>query len=377
MTMSFNPPKVSNALPGISERHQQDHGVVLMNNFINEDKDNGQPGYLNRNKDNSNLPDIKRVVYDRGTLKSKPPDVKRRGMFGGPSEMANRRSSPEKRNHMQGRSTSRGYKYDRNIRNNRKSLDCNSDDNLFERQSCTEVMESPLESPWGQFENHVKNIDDDTQYYTKPRKITFRSSTDYSTLVDELRKIERKKAERKQMLASVKKEAVVVTHGMDGVIEQNRNIEEEAEREVAQQERLEEERKRLRAKRYWNKIRMHVQEKIMKKKSKTIGWGVISHTIKKMSDGERTREDLYERYLKHHNPMFNRGEPPDSFVQRVRIMSATSRKESSLDRHGRKPRSKSASASLSRPGSSVSTLSRPRTVHGSDKDNEDVFPRWM
>ena len=53
--------------------------------------------------------------------------------------------------------------------------------------------------------------------------------------------------------------------------------------------------------RCWAILRRHVKEMIMKRRNqKNQGWNFLRHTIKQMTDMERAREELYEKYL--HNP---------------------------------------------------------------------------
>ena len=154
------------------------------------------------------------------------------------------------------------------------------------------------DSPWGEFEDYIRNIDLDTMHFqTKP--FTETSSGDFKTVMTGMKT---EVTDRKSRRAGFKN-----TLKMSIKFQGFKKSMAELKEAVQKQEELDAKKKLKTAKktppgpksRGWKILRNYLQEMHLEKQ-KTMnmgGWNFLTKTMKSLSNQEQARQDLYERYL--------------------------------------------------------------------------------
>ena len=163
---------------------------------------------------------------------------------------------------------------------------------------------------WAAFEDAVKNIDNSSpEYFTKKPKPNFESSgTFQKVMVDmygnteygntkgyTLLKLKLNHMAKATTLAS-RMMASAVTRGQQ---EREREAEEGTDEEPEEEPQVEQNStSKLFAKRGWKILKRQVQDTAMEHKCQPtkLNWAMLQHTVKQMTNVDRTRQDLYERY---------------------------------------------------------------------------------
>ncbi|XP_045157465.2 uncharacterized protein LOC123523823 [Mercenaria mercenaria] len=189
------------------------------------------------------------------------------------------------------------------------TLNLDSDD---ERLTPQKSEKYPPSQAWAAFENCVKNIDNSSpEYFVKKPKPNFVSSgTFQKVMVDmygnceygntkgyTLLKQKLNNMARSTMLASRMMQAAVEKGQEERENEENHDgesVEEALQESTAEPESV----AKTFAKRGWKILKREVNETAMEQKiqSTKLNWTMLQHTLKQMSNVERTRQDLYERY---------------------------------------------------------------------------------
>lgn len=157
-------------------------------------------------------------------------------------------------------------------------------------------------SVWNQFESHLKSIHDDTDYFSKQAHKTFRSSDTFKMAMSELygnsqyrivklkdrvRNAGRMASKLSRVMKSSVTEDEVPLEVVDEPI-----VGDACEEHVAAENRKEE------MHRGWRLLKRNINEAKMENNTSSVamGWAVIHHHAKNISDSERVRLDLYHRY---------------------------------------------------------------------------------
>ena len=168
-----------------------------------------------------------------------------------------------------------------------------------------EVADARPQTPWQMFEGHVKSIGDDTTNYSVTKnEAKFKSSNVFQKVVDEINaKKQMQELKRLEKLRQLQLEAAEKA-AAERVSESE--SESESETDEDDEDLLDGEPEdtvslavKLRAQRGWALIKRKIQEKQMEKKNSgaMFNWKVLKATMSNMSDMEKARQDLYERYL--------------------------------------------------------------------------------
>ena len=168
---------------------------------------------------------------------------------------------------------------------------------------------------WAQFENAVKSIDnsDPDLFIKKPKPSFLSSETFQKVMVDMYGNTEYGNTKGytllKQKLGNMARSTTLASRMLSGAVMRG-----QADREREEEERNSNENNqsttnnsmidytddatKTSAKRGWRMVKRQVQEQVMEQKTQTtkVNWNMISHTVKQMSNMEKTRQDLYERY---------------------------------------------------------------------------------
>ncbi|KAL4236517.1 hypothetical protein ACF0H5_004903 [Mactra antiquata] len=186
------------------------------------------------------------------------------------------------------------------------NLDSDDDNNLSSRN--TEKV-TPAQA-WAAFEECIKTIDSSSQDYLrkKPKPKFVASGTFQKVMVDMYGNSEYGNTKGytilKQKLNNMARSTMMASRMLHGAVQKGQ---EEREREEAQKLLEEAENKenaepesavQVCAKRGWKVLKRGVNETVMEHKlqSTKLNWSMLQHTLKQMTNTERARQDLYERY---------------------------------------------------------------------------------
>lgn len=197
-------------------------------------------------------------------------------------------------------------KNDRLTKVNNNEMSGHSDPQEPPDKPCEEASDTPITATWDAFNDYVKQVNDTSLISFKSREIKLRSSDIFQRVMDGIKpkmtaKMKLKKALQAQQLAETKQanEPVCCPEITEAetVQDEEDDKEEEDEDELRRREAL-----RRRALRGWALIRRHVSEMKMKKKGKqgALNWNMLRHAMANMSDMEKARETLYDKYI--YNP---------------------------------------------------------------------------
>lgn len=194
-----------------------------------------------------------------------------------------------------------------------ETLNLDSDDDAFVSSSPTEKY-NPAQA-WAAFENCVKNIDNSNpEYFVKKPKPNFVSSSTFQqVMADMYGNTEYGNAKGytllKQKLNNMARSTMLASRMMQAAVnkgQEEREMEEtnaaddmDAAPDVAAETQAEPESvTKVFAKRGWKILKREVNETVMEQKTQStkLNWTMLQHTLKQMSNTEKTRQDLYERY---------------------------------------------------------------------------------
>ncbi|KAK3090408.1 hypothetical protein FSP39_011623 [Pinctada imbricata] len=160
---------------------------------------------------------------------------------------------------------------------------------------------------WDEFDNSIKLIDDNTQYFALKPKPNFKSSDDfkgvmtdmfgnteygstrgYTKLKEKINKLSNVSGLASRMLARA---AATVENDINDNDDETDDIDEEKEKADLKSELIG-------AKRSWKLIKRHVQETTMEKNTEKmkLNWDMVTHHVKGVTDLDKARDDLYKRY---------------------------------------------------------------------------------
>lgn len=165
---------------------------------------------------------------------------------------------------------------------------------------------------WAAFEEAVKNIDSQVEYFTKKPKPNFVASNDFQHVMMDmygnteygntkgytLLKKKLNGMARASTLAT-KVFAVAAAKGQeDRLQEETKQDVQDASDDVDDVDGESEPMTHVFAKRGWRMLKRQVNENVMEQKTQStkLNWTMLQHTLKQMTNVERTRQDLYERY---------------------------------------------------------------------------------
>lgn len=164
---------------------------------------------------------------------------------------------------------------------------------------------------WAAFEDAVKNIDNSNpEYFTKKPKPNFVSSgTFQKVMLDMYGNTEYGNTKGytllKLKLNSMAKATSLATRMIANAVTRGKEEREREEREgphdepdLPEPEEEQETTTKVFAKRGWKILKRNVQDTAMENKLQTtkLNWAMLQHTVRQMTNVERTRQDLYERY---------------------------------------------------------------------------------
>lgn len=206
-------------------------------------------------------------------------------------------------------------KSSRKIRGSRVSLNSISDGSVFADSDDESVTQSrqcanSAVQAWAAFENAVKNIDNaNPEYFTKKPKPNFESSGAFQkVMLDMYGNTEYNNTKGytllKMKLNSMAKVTTLASRMMTNAVNRGKEQREREEMDGAESEEeapapeQQNSATKLFAKRGWKILKRQVQDTAMEQKcqSTKLNWAMLQHTVKQMSNVERTRQDLYERY---------------------------------------------------------------------------------
>lgn len=186
------------------------------------------------------------------------------------------------------------------------TINLDSDDENLTSRSLEKV--TPAQA-WAAFEDCIKTIDNSNQDFLlkKPKPNFVSSGTFQKVMVDMYGNSEygntkgytilKKKLNnmaRSTMVASRMLQAAVVKGQEDREREEEQRLLEEAESKEQEPESV----VQVCAKRGWKVLKREVNETVMEHKVQPtkLNWSMLQHTLKQMTNTEKTRQDLYERY---------------------------------------------------------------------------------
>ncbi|XP_041359481.1 uncharacterized protein LOC121375871 [Gigantopelta aegis] len=189
-----------------------------------------------------------------------------------------------------------GRKYSKDLRHRSESLSSDSTDGS--RRSVSLCVQS---SAWDAFDDHVKNINDSTDYYTKQQKVSFRSSDTFQkTMLDLYGKSDYGKSKGLSKFRAKLGTIASLTNRFSKACNNKMNVtngdselsEDQSDYETPSKRTIEN------AQRGWRILRRHVQDMVAQKKNSaaSLNWSMLKQTMRGMSDMEKTRIDLYKRY---------------------------------------------------------------------------------
>jgi hypothetical protein len=189
------------------------------------------------------------------------------------------------------------------------TLNLDSDDEVLTSQKTERYNPSQA---WAAFENCVKNIDNSSpEYFVKKPKPNFVSSgTFQKVMVDMYGNTEYGNTKGytllKQKLNNMARSTMLASRMMHAAVEKGQeereleelNAEESVDGTINDSSCEPESVTKVFAKRGWKILKREVNETAMEQKiqSTKLNWTMLQHTLKQMSNVERTRQDLYERY---------------------------------------------------------------------------------
>lgn len=167
---------------------------------------------------------------------------------------------------------------------------------------------------WAAFEDAVKNIDStNPEYFTKKPKPNFVSSgTFQKVMLDMYGNTEYGNTKGytllKLKLNSMARATTLASRMMASAVNRGKEEREREQREgptpepevdhESDSEQPPETATKMFAKRGWKILKRQVQDNVIEHKSQatSLNWAMLSHTVRQMTNVERTRQDLYERY---------------------------------------------------------------------------------
>ena len=187
-----------------------------------------------------------------------------------------------------------GRRHSKDLRNRSESL--SSDSTESSRLSVAPCVQP---SAWDAFDEHVKNINDSSDYYTKQQKVSFRSSDTFQKTMSDL--YGKSEYGKTKGLAKFRTKLGTITsmtsHFSKAYNSRMANGESEFSEDLSDYE-TPSKRTIENAQRGWRILRRHVLDIVAQKKNSVASrnWSMLKQTVRGMSDMERTRIDLYKRY---------------------------------------------------------------------------------
>ena len=170
------------------------------------------------------------------------------------------------------------------------------------------VSFSNLESPrsmsaWDEFENHIKQVNDTPLLMEFDEKtLDFKCSDTFKRIMNEIGPNKVKKTEKRMSVSSLGRRRSTVIDEADekDVNEEEDDEDYEDDDDDFISDYLDHTKRRRRpALRAWGLMRRHIQEVRVEKRMATgsINWDFLRQTISALSDMERARQELYEKYI--------------------------------------------------------------------------------
>ena len=152
-------------------------------------------------------------------------------------------------------------------------------------------------SAWDEFETHIRQVNDSALLMEFDEKsLDFKCSDAFKRIMTELGPKKIKKVEKRLSYPAID----CRNNGVfDEADENDESEEEEDDLGDVPGENDHENRRRRRASRAWGLIRRHIQEIRVERRmaAGSINWDFLRQTISALSDMERARQELYEKYI--------------------------------------------------------------------------------
>lgn len=189
-------------------------------------------------------------------------------------------------------------------RDDLETEELDSDDEAFTSKPAT----LSAAQAWAAFENSIRVIDESpVEYYVKkPRPNFVSSGTFQSVMVDMYGNkdygISRNYARLKEKVSAIGRASTLATRmfssAMASKIDEGTDEPDHESEEIHPSTDGESELNKDQAKRGWKMLKRQVNETALEHKttSSKMQWAVLKQTVKQMSNAEKTRQDLYERY---------------------------------------------------------------------------------
>ncbi|KAK6180206.1 hypothetical protein SNE40_012398 [Patella caerulea] len=154
-----------------------------------------------------------------------------------------------------------------------------------------------MRSAWKIFEDNIKNIDDSVDYFGQTPKPSFKASDEFQKVMVDL--YGNPEYGQKIGYTQLKGKVGNISAMASRMVARKRAKKDVLEDEVDMYVRPEPSKTTIEnARRGWGILRRHVQEKVAENRNKAsnLQWTMLGQTLRGMSNAERTRMDLYQRY---------------------------------------------------------------------------------
>ncbi len=164
------------------------------------------------------------------------------------------------------------------------------------RESTDDLSNNPPTSAWDAFETHLKSVNENNMLMEFENKtLDFKCSEPFKKIMNEMapkpkvKKPERQESESKVGVAFEEKE-----EDKEEDSDEESDLDDDLEDDEAQTRR-----RRRRALRAWALIKRNIQEMRMerRKSAGSINWDFLRQTITALTDMEKARQELYDKYI--------------------------------------------------------------------------------
>ena len=160
------------------------------------------------------------------------------------------------------------------------------------QSQCSDVL-------WRDFEQHIRCIDTDSVSF-QAKELAKKSSQPFQEVMTELEEERQKKLLRKKSIKDrISMVGKMQKFKMRAMVELAKDAEEIAEEEEETEPRQLKHSEMSTGKKAWRLLSQRVKEKALEEnRNKSMGgWNLIALTVKRLSDTEKARQDLYEKYI--------------------------------------------------------------------------------
>lgn len=181
----------------------------------------------------------------------------------------------------------------------------NSEDSRPGSASKISRAENAQTAQWNLFSEQLKLIGDDSHSFV-PRKLTIRQSMTFSEVMSEIEAKKKAEKEKEEALKASK-----VSFNKDKLEDDKPRTARKIVDKRAQMRRIQA------AKRGWTLVRRAVQEIKMERQTQAdLQWSFLKQTITNMTDMEKSRQEMYKKYIYKPNTW---GEGIENFEEKLKI----------------------------------------------------------